>query len=235
MNGTPGADPASGFVPIPELARTDADVFLVFLSGHGVIFSEPLDDNWYRATEPAGGLRDMQKEEIAVYRSSEAASPLGCASQWQFCNAKTSACGPTASYYDAMAGTAQGFGAGEDGSTETRSPATDRLRWLIRAMGMQYAGEDTILLNLQDSALLSKQSLYQGYQGHLPNNQWQLDVTNWFSIYLALMQSNLLQTASGFHGAASGIIAAKPTTEAAKSLCVNQVCLQTPPHVLPEY
>lgn len=235
INGTPGADPASGFVPIPELARTNADVFLVFLSGHGVIFSEPLNDDWYRATEPAGGLRDMQKEEIPIYHSSEAASPLGCASQWQFCNANTSACGPTASYYDAMSDTARAFGVGKDVSTGTRSPATDRLRWLIRSMGMQYAGEDTILLNLQDSALLSKQSLYQGYQGHLPNNQWQLDVTNWFSIYLALMQSNLLQTASGSYEAASGINAAKPTTEAAQSLCSNQVCLETLPHLLPKY
>lgn len=224
VNGTPGADPNSGFVPIDELGRTDADVFLMFLSGHGVFSSEPLHDDWYRVTEPYGSMREMQHEDVPIYRASEAASPLACASQWQLCNTNTSACGPTASYQDAMLGAARAFGVNGNGSTEKRSPATDRLGWLMQSTGIHYSGEDSILLNLQDSALLSKQSLMQGYQGHLPDNQWQLDVTHWFSIYLALIQSNLLQTASGFQEAASGISAAKPMTEAAQSLCLNQVC-----------
>lgn len=122
-----------------------------------------------------------------------------------------------------MLGSAQAFGVDGDVSSESRSPATDRLGWLMESTGIRYSGEDSILLNLQDSALLSKQSLMQGYQGHLPDNQWQLDVTNWFSIYLALVQSNLLQTASGYQEAASGINAAKPMTKAAQSLCSNQV------------
>lgn len=224
VNGTPEADPNSGFVPSEELGRTDADVFLIFLSGHGVFFSEPLYDDWYRATEPYGSMREMQHEDIPIYRASEAASPLACASQWQFCNTNASACGPTASYQDAMSGAARAFGVNGNGSTENRSPATDRLKWLMQSTGVQFSGEDSILLNLQDSALLSKQSLMQGYQGHLPDNQWQLDVTHWFSIYLALIQSNLLQTASGLQEAVSGISAAKPMTEAAQSLCSNQVC-----------
>lgn len=230
VNGTPGADPNSGFVPSEELGRTDADVFLVFLSGHGVFFSEPLHDEWYRATEPYGTMREMQHEDIPIYCASEAASPLACASQWQFCNTNTSACGPTASYHDAMSGAARAFDVNGNGSTENRSPATDRLGWLMQSTGVQFSGEDSILLNLQDSALLSKQSLMQGYQGHLPDNQWQLDVTHWFSIYLALIQSNLLQTASGFQEAASGIQASKPMTEAAQSLCSNQVCFPNLSH-----
>ncbi|KAI7778233.1 hypothetical protein LA080_002498 [Diaporthe eres] len=222
VNGTPGADPNSGFVPGTELERTDADLFLVFLSGHGVFFSEPLYDDWYRATEPYASMREMQHEEIPIYRTSEAASPLACASQWQFCNTNTSACSPTASYHDAMLGSAQAFGINGDVAAESRSPATDRLGWLMESTGIRYSGEDSILLNLQDSALLSKQSLMQGYQGHLPDNQWQLDVVNWFSIYLALVQSNMLQTASGYQEAASGISAAQPMTEAAQRLCSNQ-------------
>lgn len=224
INGTPGAGPSSAFIPTAELERTDADVFLVFLSGHGVFFSEPLNDEWYRANEPFGVISSTIGEETpAIYRTSEPASPLGCASQWQFCNTNTSACGPTASYHDAVSGAAQAFGMNKDESTENTSPASDRLEWLVASMGIHYNTESGILLNLQDSALLSKQSLSQGYQGPLPDNQWQLDVTNWFSIYLVWIQSNLLQTAAGMMESEAGVNAVKPVTEAASTLCSNQV------------
>lgn len=236
INGTLGASPTSGFLPSAEFDRPDADIFIVFLSGHGVFFSEPLHDEWYRATEPFDTLHNMVDEDsVPVYRTTEPASPLGCASQWQFCNKDNSACGPTASYHDALSGATGAFGSNDNESDENQSPAMNRLRWLLASTGIQGGGEDTILLNLQDSALLSKQSLFSGYQAPLPETQWKLDVTNWFSIYLALIQSNLLQTASGMMEAEIGIEAAKPTTEAALSSCSNQVCFQVLEDPVPHY
>ncbi|KAI1257651.1 hypothetical protein MGN70_000694 [Eutypa lata] len=34
------------FIPIKELQRTDADTTLLFLSGNGVLFTEPVEDDW---------------------------------------------------------------------------------------------------------------------------------------------------------------------------------------------
>lgn len=122
---------------------------------------EPLRDDWYRATEPYASMREMQNDEIPIYSTSEAASPLGCASQWQFCNTETSACSPTVGCHDAILGSAQAFGVNVDGPSKSRSRATDRLAWLMESTGIRYSGEGSILLNLQDSALLVKQSLME--------------------------------------------------------------------------
>lgn len=34
------------FIPIKEVQRTDADTTLLFLSGNGVLFTEPVEDDW---------------------------------------------------------------------------------------------------------------------------------------------------------------------------------------------
>lgn len=226
INGTPGAESSSSFVPSAELSRTDADIFIVFLSGHGVYFGEPVYDEWYRATASFATMRNILDDgSLQIYRTSEAASPLGCASQWQFCNTNTSACGPTTSLYDAMSRSLEAFGVSGNESIPNRSPAKDRLEWLMATLGTETMNEAAVLRHQQDNALMSKQSLFQGYQGPIPDDQWQLDVTNWFSIYLAIMQSNLLQTASGFMEAQSGLNATRPDTDAARRLCSNQVTM----------
>ncbi|KAK2606837.1 hypothetical protein N8I77_005562 [Diaporthe amygdali] len=225
-NGIPGAEPSSTFVPDDELGRADADILIVFLSGHGVVFGEPLDDDWYRATVPFATAANIDEEDsLSVYRTSEAASPLGCASQWQFCSSNTSACGPMASYFDAISGAAEAFGATNSESTSKGAEAADRLDWLTIATYIDALSEASMLQQLQDNALLSKQNLFGGYQGSVPNNQWQLDVTNWFSITLAAMQTSLLQTTSGFMITDESTAVLRPQTEAARKLCSNQVCI----------
>lgn len=225
-DGIPGSPPNSVFVPIAELERSDADLVLVFLSGNGVFFSEPLYDDWYRATEPWEELRGTPS--IQLYRTSEAASPLACAAQWQFCRANTSACGPTASYDDAVSGAAHIFESSEGGSTKKSTSATDRFAWLMQSTGIGLLDEANIVKILMDSALLSKQSLVDGHQGKLPDNQWQLDVTNWFSVNLASVQTQLLQSMSGFTDVGPDVTISKPMTKSALKLCSNQVCLEFP-------
>lgn len=187
---------------------------MVFLSGHGVFFTEPLYDEWYRATEPFGTL-GFGAQNSSMYRPAESASPLGCATQWQFCHGNTSNCGPLASYYDAK------YGALEAIASDTE--AADRLQWLTWSLYIDGAGEAALLQQLQGDALLSKLSLIVGYQGRLPDNEWQLDVGNWFAVYLNMMQSNILETASGFMVADTGIGSDEPDTDAARRMCVNQV------------
>lgn len=215
QNRTISTDPASSFLPNDELARTDADVFVVFLSGHGVFFTEPLYDEWYRATEPFAVLGFDGTQNTTLYRPAESASPLGCATQWQFCHSNTSNCGPMGSYYDAKYGALQALASDAE--------AVDRLQWLTWSLYVDGSGEAALLQQLQADALLSKLSLITGYQGRLPDNEWQLDVGNWFAVYLNMMQSNILETASGFMVADTGIGSEVPDTDAARKICTNQV------------
>lgn len=168
-----------------------------------------------------------------MYHPSEDASPLACASQWQFCNTNTSACGPTASFTDAISGASEVFEVDWYGPRQDWSAAAERLNWIIQPPGIQGSGENCMLMMLQDSALLSKQSLIAGYQGSIPGNQWQLDVTNWFATYLTYIQLYLVQSASGFQEAPSGIEATKPSTKAPSTLCSNQVCFKVLTVLLP--
>lgn len=148
-----------------------------------------------------------------VYRQNEAASPLGCASQWQFCNAYETACGPLASFEDALAGASPAF----------EGDAADRLSWFIDSLDIDEGTLPGMLEEAQDNALLSTQSLSSGYQGAaLPDNQWQLEVTNWFAICLAYMQQTLLETVSGAASTGSALTLNSPDTAAAKMLCQSQ-------------
>ena len=69
------------FVPIPELQRDDGDLYIIYLSGNGMRFSEPMAGEWYRATTPRGSVVSITPEgvskERASYISDEAASPMG--------------------------------------------------------------------------------------------------------------------------------------------------------------
>jgi hypothetical protein len=46
FQGAPSAIEAD-FLPISQLFRPDGDFTLIFLSGNGVLFNGPMDDDWY--------------------------------------------------------------------------------------------------------------------------------------------------------------------------------------------
>lgn len=214
VNGTPALASMSSFVPIPQLSRNDSDITIIFLSGNGVFSTHPTYDPWYQASTPLAQMNSTgDTGTVQVYRQNEAASPLGCASQWQFCNAYDTACGPLASFQDALSGASLAF---ED-------DAADRLSWFINSLDIDEGTLPGMLEEAQNNALLSTQSLSSGLQGAaLPDNQWQLEVTNWFAICLAYMQQTLLETVSGAGSTSSALTLQSPDTTAAKKLCQSQ-------------
>ncbi|KAF3765644.1 hypothetical protein M406DRAFT_227270, partial [Cryphonectria parasitica EP155] len=215
QNSTPALDPGSGFTPINQLARTDADLTIVFLSGYGVFAGTPIYDPWYQSTVPFTNISSQGKTGIEqVYRLDNAASPLGCASQWQFCNADSSACGPLASYDDAVSSAASEV----FGDTD----AANRFAWFTNSLNLLTNMLQGMLEAAQVNALLAAQSVDDGYQESLPDNQWQLEVTNWFAISLAFMQQAIVETASGSAAQEAELVSEKPTSAATTAMCRNQ-------------
>lgn len=101
--------------------------------------------------------------------------------------------------------------------------AADRLSWFIYSLDIDEGTLPGMLEEAQENALLSTQSLSSGYQGAaLPDNQWQLEVTNWFAICLAFMQQTLLETVSGAGSTNPALTLQNPDTAAAKKLCQSQ-------------
>ncbi|KAI0469247.1 hypothetical protein F4859DRAFT_523049 [Xylaria cf. heliscus] len=204
QNGTTREDD-SAFKPRPELIQAGGDVNIVFLSGNGVLFSGPMNGTWYRATTPDTQITSTGFTGfVQGYIPDEAASPMGCVDQYQWCNNAypgESGCGPLASLLDSIYGAAPLFNLTADldpSSTTISAEPGARFIWsammLAEADGVSLA---SILFTLGSGALASRGSLFGGVQYPLPEDQWQLDVTSWWNTMLALIQEVFVTVALG--------------------------------------
>ncbi|KAI1360715.1 hypothetical protein F5Y08DRAFT_348529 [Xylaria arbuscula] len=191
--------PADGFfTPIPELARPDGDTTMIFLSGNGVPFGQLMDDGWYRATDFLTTIsHSLASGGEKVYRPSVAASPMGCVQQWQWCNSaypRDTGCGPLAGQSDALYGAATLFNLTSEDLYPDRPLSSEalgtRLIWpALLTLGYPTA-LPSLLGHLGAKSLASQSRLYSGVQWALPNNQWQLDVIQWWNTILASVQAS---------------------------------------------
>ncbi|TGJ87196.1 hypothetical protein E0Z10_g1603 [Xylaria hypoxylon] len=178
------ATPDSVFL-IDPIARDDADTFIFWLLGHGVTFSEPFDDIWYRVSPRGMPVKIYHTvagtNNINQYFSAEPASPL-------------------ASQSDAIAGAAPLFDTtyNELSADIARTDMAARFIYFIKSAITPNAPYiHDILIQLGPSALLSPKSQLNGIQYGLAANQWQLDLSNVWAIMMAGSQSALLDAAYG--------------------------------------
>ncbi|KAL9112426.1 MAG: hypothetical protein Q9227_003268 [Pyrenula ochraceoflavens] len=179
-------DEYSDFIPIKEIARTDGDVTLVFLSKNGIRYIDRTDDEWYAAHRTTNDTYDVfgAPGQEHYYLADEPASVLGCTEQYQRCDPTL----PPERGCSILDGSDALF-------FNNRIPTAGRdiaLFW-----GLSLASLCNVLLNLGSSSLTAKLSLSQGVQGPLPTDQWQREVENWHSIILASSQNDALEDAVG--------------------------------------
>lgn len=174
----------SHFFPDPALVRKDGDVSLFFLSGNGVHFSTFSEDDWYRATVPDGVTGKAALEERpSKYRPEEAASPLGCVEQHQWCRDPTlGECGNLEGTMDSIYSAARWFNLSNEDLEPTRpivqSKAGSILIWAYFTLA-NTANLMGIVDTLGPTSLASQIFVQTGFVNKVENNQWQLDVTRW--------------------------------------------------------
>jgi hypothetical protein len=225
----------SGFYPIDSLARSDADLSLILLSGNGVTYSGSQDD-WYEVSSsfvdiPTGNFNGMAGRP--VYFPSEPASPLGCAIQHQFCNSKLGdiGCGPLSSLRDAVAGVASffdtdyaeiaGHWVNETVSTDEVADINYYFIWMSFGFPKSIY---VIFLKLGLIALLLQRTLVSSIQGLLTPNQWQQDISYAWNISLDLIQGSTFDTAYGPSDRDYLQSWVKFTSPSLKKFCNIQVC-----------
>lgn len=223
----------SVFVPIPELFRPDGDVQVIFLAGNGIRFYEQTEDEWYRGTALGYEIMDNSRQGTRqIYWPEEAASPLGCVRQVQFCNTALppdKQCGPLASWNDALFESAPLFNMTGPQVFEDEyipmDPTSSRFSWIVQQLNNAAASLETLLQTLGPESLSSKANLIQGFMGRLPPNQWQLDVTHWWSTYLASIQGAFVETAIGPSDPTGELEQYKqvPWNDHVRGFCNNQV------------
>ncbi|KAI1737540.1 hypothetical protein F4680DRAFT_428027 [Xylaria scruposa] len=195
----------SDFIPIPSLARQDADILLIFLSGNGVVFLEPTGDWWYRTAQTPTNIDILQANATYVshkYLPLEPASTLGCASQHQFCNTalqNADQCGPLASLQDAIAGVAPLFNSSDSNLVSMVAETEPQARFLY--FMNTFSSYDTsiigVLNRLGPAGLHSQRKLFTGWQAPLEPNQWQLDIMHLRDISMAATQAVFIDMAYG--------------------------------------
>ncbi|RDA84535.1 hypothetical protein CP532_3756 [Ophiocordyceps camponoti-leonardi (nom. inval.)] len=200
-------------VLIPELERADGGLFLMFLSGNGVSFTNRSSDPWYRTISPDDdAVKDGSSVDGVSYHPDVAASPLACTAQVQLCNAQ-SQCGPLTSWSNALSNASRQF---DLSSVVTSKPAREmflddgahrpngsynrqdtRWIWFQRSAYFSSAGLEDIVNFQQGTALASYDRFDGRYIHSVPDDQWKMDMIRLWSYMLASMQMSPLSYASG--------------------------------------
>jgi hypothetical protein len=220
------------------LRRPDADSVIIFLSGNGVETIAPVNDPWYRSNVESkhiilvGGVKST-----VLYRSDEAASPLGCTQQQQVCrgpSAESHSCGPLGSFNDAWQGAVRLFNIDENdlrkyNSTEQLIEAyaadedASRFFWVLKTSLSYDSSIVSPIEKLGPLSLASQKSLQGNVQGPLPDDQWKHDVTSWWNISLAILQASFVDTSYGPNSPGIARLKTNATNPGQRSLCSNQV------------
>ncbi|KAH8883188.1 hypothetical protein GQ53DRAFT_847088 [Thozetella sp. PMI_491] len=223
-------DVGSDFIPIPSLDRPDAELSIHYLSGNGIYFNNPSNDDWYRASVPGPTAMILGiNGSTTVYQPEEAASPLACLSQFQFCNPMLPSdkqCGPLTGLGDAVLGSSTLFNLPTDvllSSDSAEDKRASQYFWFINVISLAAFRPSNIVMASGAKVLVSQQTLQSGFQGPLADDQWKLDVTNWWSMWLASLQSAFVTTASGPQEPALQVIGISPADAAQREICNNQM------------
>lgn len=211
----------SDFIPISQLARSDADVTLVFLS-FTKAYESAVDDPWFFAQSPeAYPVRNNSKAiNGTIYTREKPVTTLGCTEQHQVCVGPDSSrsgqnkCTPMMGAYQIIT---EPNGVNSLNITPRQETTFERV--------FQSAVDSTFFqvlhgLAQRDPPLLARRRI-QGFVGlGLPSNQWQLETEYWHSIAMANLQRAVVEYGTGQFAASTDYINLTATPEQ-RWLCHN--------------
>ncbi|KAL1626675.1 hypothetical protein SLS54_002838 [Diplodia seriata] len=209
----------SMFDPIPELRQLEGDITLYFLSPNFVMFSRKMDDPWYSAhTDFVEVFMTGLDGKMTMYRADEPASVLACVSQYQICNPNQPAnrqCTALGSIEDIESGLK---------SLHFNDRQGKVIEWFGSLLSFSIY---TLIGDLGSSVLTSRYSLSGGLQAPIPNNQWQLEVEHWFTIWLANLQQLFVSYATGPSDPEVMRWVRTPKDDTERNICRNQKIVTT--------
>ena len=136
---------------------------------------------------------------------------MGCIDQHQFCNPSNGECTPLTAY--SLVSTASykiGLSAVQQ---YTANRLSDSLMFVNVYQSVNGRGS---------SALLAADGVYQLTQGPLPDNQWMIEVNNWFAVGMAKLQQLVVQYAAGPSVLLEGAYLQRPTDAIGEAMCFSQ-------------
>jgi hypothetical protein len=211
--------------PIPELMRDDADVHMLFLSAPEIQFSMPVNDPFFLANKRAYELHNQDTTStFSSYVQNEPLGVMACAIQVQYCNPNLPFginCEPLRGFLDPRA-------SNEVKKIFTNDEQFAALKWADTLWTGSMYTVNTMVGFIGSSSLLARYGLSYGYQGPLPDNQWQVEAEHWVKGTLASLQDVFVTAANGIPASLESFRETPNRNEtAALSMCRNQKIVST--------
>ncbi|KAK4941091.1 hypothetical protein LTR10_018891 [Elasticomyces elasticus] len=182
----------SQFAPIQELVQSDADLILFFLSFTGMYLDSPVDDPWFSAHEEQ--VFDTQLPFLNQrYARDKAISTLACTEQHQFCTSNGTCTGFLG--FDQV----QNVERFNNALSPHQNATFDRM---LRAVTASSIWNVVFQLAITTAPMMASSETFSGSSGDvvsqaLPPDQWERELTYWFSIAMAQLQRTVVQWATG--------------------------------------
>ncbi|KAM5351188.1 hypothetical protein ACJ41O_003911 [Fusarium nematophilum] len=162
---TPG-----GFMPIPEIARSDAEVTLFFLVQNLLAYTAPVDDLFFAAhMRPTTYQLPGNNDTYTLYYNDKLVSVMGCIDQHQICEPGSAGEGPNCSEWSGMENLPS-----EVDKLELNQVQHDTAYVIL----MQLIGGEILnsVAGRGAVALKAQRTVFNNINVPLPDNQWTLEV-----------------------------------------------------------
>lgn len=183
--GTDAAE--SGWKPIPELNRTDADIVIMFLAQNNVAYAEPVDDPMFSAHRALGF---GQVSSLTYYQADWFVNVMACTDQFQYCNPNTQQCSGLMGIQQLIPFIVY----------ENEKLGFNLIQQAIGVRMARHAYDSLIYQTVfaqGAGGLAAKDSLVAQLSQPLPINQWHIEVENFFNKGLAHIQLATVEYAAG--------------------------------------
>jgi hypothetical protein len=203
------------WIPIPELIVTDGVVTILFLSSNDVSFVNKTTDPWYSAQTFRGFSPD--DGSTPHYIHDDAVRALGCIERLQLCNPNL----PANSSCTPLTGNSQAFQLGFQLWQDPTQQAY--FNWSTLFINKVISpGIPTIVNTIRMGVLQSRSKLFLGTQLFIPDNQWEVEMENFFKITLATLQRVVVDQATGPADPALLPTMAQPNITEQQKACAHQ-------------
>ena len=201
------AGESSAWEPAAPLNRTDADVHLIWIAANSIIFDTTNDDPVFSAHLVSNvSIPDMHGRKRKYYEADYYLGVIACAEQHQMCDGDTCT---------QLSGSRQLF-SNPRGQNMVQQGIFQRLRF-----ANVFAGIAQVINGRSGTALRASESVTGINQASLPSNQWEIEVSSWFSTGLVMLQKNLREYASPAD-LLPGTDLLKPQTPVDQAMCYSQ-------------
>ena len=174
-----------------------------------VVYEAPVADPFFAASTPYN-LPTGDGVNETYYSANQYVNALACIDQHQFCNPSNGKCTPLSGNLQVPTHLP------ELGLNDAQASTAITMELTISFLNTYYS-----VHSRGSNALRASETLDQGIQIPLPDNQWMTEVSTWFAVSMAKLQQRIVQYATGPSYVPEGLTLVGPENIYQERVCNN--------------